>query len=380
MLITLILTAATFGPQMAVAQEQSKPPKPPQPPKIAGPKAPEPKVKVAPVPEPPAQAAEGTIEPVTMKLAQGSKVIISTRMARVIVKGWDRDTLLASAKSEESPEPLEAKVAGEAPQQKVMLFIPSNRMRRMPGEITIDVKLPRYVELESVESGIGDIEVNDVEGRAVISSGTGEVAVNKVGPLKVLSRGGTITVAGVKGDLVVRSYRGEVMVNGVSGKVDLESSSGDVSVRNADGDVRVNSAVGKVDLRCVKGRAEVSTASGEITLTGMDGDVEASTANGDITFLGRIHEKGRYSLRTISGEIEMSIQADAPGFTAEMKTYSGELETAFPLKVEGPTQQPPVNRYIKGTYKNGSAFVSLDSFGGAVRLIKAAPAQLKECK
>ena len=76
----------------------------------------------------------------------------------------------------------------------------------------------------------------------------------------------------------------------------------------------------------------------------------------------------------------MTIPADTSGFTATLTTYSGEIETAFPLKIESPMQGGPINRRITGVFGNGQAKLLLDSFSGTVKIVKANAAALKECK
>jgi hypothetical protein len=137
---------------------------------------------------------------------------------------------------------------------------------------------------------------------------------------------------------------------------------------------------GDVSVRCSKGRAEVSSASGTITLVGIAGDAEASTASGEVTFAGLIRAGGNYRLKSLSGSVIMTIQSDAPGFTATLSTYSGGLETEFPLKVESPVQRGAMNRRLTGTFGNGEAKISLDSFSGEVKIAKGTAARLKECK
>jgi DUF4097 and DUF4098 domain-containing protein YvlB len=104
--------------------------------------------------------------------------------------------------------------------------------------------------------------------------------------------------------------------------------------------------------------------------------VDANTASGEVLFRGRIQAGGRYRLKTISGEVEMSIQPDPPGFTVTMSSYTGELETDFPLKVESQSQSR-VNRRVIGRYGDGQAQLTLDSFSGSVRILKGGSGECK---
>jgi DUF4097 and DUF4098 domain-containing protein YvlB len=212
-----------------------------------------------------------------------------------------------------------------------------------------------------------------------VSTNHGIVTARNVGSLKAATHNGEVTVAGVKGDASIRSVNGDVTVDNVSGAVDMAATNGNIIVRNAGSTVQANSASGDIELRCVKSNANVNTASGAITLVGVGGNIDANTASGDVIFKGTMRASGSYRLKTISGQVEMAIQPDPPGFTATLITYSGEIETDFPLTVNTPLTGP-INRRIVGVYKEGQTQVMLDSFSGTVSIVKAAAGTQTACK
>jgi DUF4097 and DUF4098 domain-containing protein YvlB len=253
--------------------------------------------------------------------------------------------------------------------------------RRFSGEAKFDVKVPRYADVETLEGYRGDIQVTDVDGATLINAGNGDVRVLRAGSVKVSRRSGDINVKDLKGDLTARSFSGDVVVDNVAGLVDVAATNGDLRIHNTGGDVRANSATGDTEIRCAKGRADIASASGSITVIGVGGEVEASTASGDVTFRGAIRSGGSYRMKSLSGNVTMTIQPDVPGFTAALTTYSGEINTDFPLKLESPgSGLGPVNRRLNGTFGNGQAKLTLDSFSGTVRIAKGTAAMLKECK
>jgi len=357
-------------PAAAPHVEQTKPPKPP--------KTPKPDKAPAATPAPPVPEEEQVhIEPVSVKLVRGGKVSISSRSGQIVVSGWDRDVVEAKATGDNGPVPIETQMTGDPARPRLLLTISARRYGR---DAKLDVKVPRYADVETLDGYRGDIEVADVDGATLINAGNGDVKITRVGSLKVSRRSGDVTVREVKGDVTARSFNGDVVVDNVGGLVDVAATNGDLRVHNAGGDVRTNSATGDVEVRCAKGRADVASASGSITLIGVGGDVEASTASGDVIFRGPIRVGGNYRLKSISGSVSMTIQPDVAGFTATLSTYSGEIDTAFPLKVESPVQGGPINRRITGTYGNGQAKLALDSFSGTVKIAKGTAAALKECK
>lgn len=348
-------------------EQNPRPPRTPKPDKAPG---------ATPVPSAP-DDEQVQVEPVTVKLPRGGKVAISVRSGEIIVTGWDRDVVQASATGENGPVPVETQTTGDPSRPRVLLTISAKRSGR---EFRLEVKVPRYADLETLEGYRVDIAVTDVDGATLINAGNGDVKILRVGSVKVGRRRGDVTAREVKGDLTARTYNGDVVAENVGGLVDVAASNGDLTIHNAGGDVRANSATGDIVVRCAKGRGEVSSASGSITLVGVGGDVEGSTASGDVIFQGPIRVGGSYRLKSLSGDVSMTIQPDVPGFTATLTTYSGEIDTAFPLKVESPVQGGPINRRIIGTFGNGQAKLALDSFNGAVKIAKGTAAALKECK
>lgn len=340
------------------------------------PKAQKPEKAPEATPEARAEKAEpAQVEPISVKLGRGGKVAVSSRSGRIVVSGWDRDIVQASATGENGAVPLATETTGDASRPRLLV---STSARRYGRETRIDLKVPRYADVETLEGSRGPIEVTDIDGATLIDAGDGDVHLTRVGSVKVRRRSGDVTVREVNGDLTVRSFSGEIVVESIHGLVDVAATSGDLRVRDAGGDVRANTASGDIEIRCAKGRADASSASGSVTLIGVGGDAEASTASGDVIFRGVIRS-GSYRLKSLSGEVSMTIQPNAPGFVASLTTYSGKIETDFPLKIEAPLQGP-INRRITGRYGDGQAKISLDSFNGAVKIAKGTASELNQCK
>jgi DUF4097 and DUF4098 domain-containing protein YvlB len=306
-------------------------------------------------------------------LSKHGTVLINTSATDIQISGWEQERIEAVAIGEHT-EKIEATVTGEPPKQRVLLTV----SRRRPAEL-ITVKVPRFVDVELIESVRGDIEITNVDGSVRIGQGRGDIKISQVGALNVQRSGGDIVVHEVKGEVFIRSAYGDINIDGAGKSVDVAAAGGDMDVSNAGGDVRVNTATGDITIRCVKGRAEVNSASGSITLEGVNGDIDAGTASGDVSFTGAIRSGGTYRLKSLSGLLELKLPADTRGFTATLITYNGSLDLQFPLKVEGPLPGGPINRKFTGTYGDGSARVTLDSFNGEMRIAKIVGA-LTKCK
>jgi len=366
-LIILMLGCSVFCQEPA-PPARSQTPRPPRPAR--------PEVAPGAASEARAQKVEQAhVEPISVKLVRGGKVAISNRSGRIMVSGWDRDIVQASATGENGATPLATETTGDPAHPRVLVTTSPHRYGR---DISIELKVPRYADVETLEGSRGEVEVADIDGSTLIGAGDGDVKIARVSSIKVTRRRGDITIREAKGDLTARSFNGYIVAENVRGSVDVAAANGDLRVSNAGGDVRANSATGEIEVRCAKGRAEVSSASGSITLIGVAGDAEGSTASGDVIFKGAIRG-GTYRLKSLSGDVSMTIQPDAPGFAATLTTYSGKIETDFPLKVDSPLQGP-INRRITGRYGNGEAKIALDSFNGEVKILKGTAADLKQCE
>jgi DUF4097 and DUF4098 domain-containing protein YvlB len=321
-------------------------------------------------------------EKVSVKLERGSKLAISNPNGPVTITGWDRDTVEAEATGDEGAEAVVVRNLKESGSTKMLLEV----RRRRGGEVELTVKVPRYADIDPLDSRNGDLAVSGIEGSVNITEGNGDVRISHVGSIQLSRRAGDavisdingsatlklnsgdLDVRNVKGNLLVTLINGDLNVSGVSGLADLTATSGDVAISNA-GEVRINAASGDILVDCVKQEVQADTASGDVTLTRIDGNVDANTASGDVILTCAIKPGGRYRLHTVTGEVHMSIQANPPGFTATIQSYKGEIITDFPLKLQTPATS--VSRKLLGVFGDGKAQITLDTFSGTARLGKA---------
>jgi hypothetical protein len=234
-----------------------------------------------------------------------------------------------------------------------------------PLEVHLEVRVPRYAEIELIKVIRSPVEVTGVET-----------------PIVVLGNKGDVVLKNVR-DAEVRTRSGSVEIEDAAGFVEVVTAGGPVQVRRAGGDVRVLSISGKIEIECVRGRVNVDSADGSVTLSNVQGDVEANSSNSNVLFTGAIREDGRYHLKTMSGAIEMAVRDKAPGFTAALSSYTGTIENDFQLQLRQSSEQhmeTDVNRRIIGSHGNGRAQITLDSFDGKIKLAKLSPGAVKECK
>ena len=352
---------------------------------------------------------------VSIRLKPGGKVAVDNRTTgRIVIIGWDKDTVEARATSERGAEVVRFAIQGDSLAKSVWLKADYARFEKpetesrpetsptpvpsappenpatpagspkqirtpevstddgvtdppMRGdrslEVHLEVRVPRYAEIEVIKVIRSYVEVTGVETSVVVLGDKGDVILKNVGAVEV------------------RTRTGAVGVDNTSALVDVVTASGPVRVRHARGDVRVLSISGQVEIECARGRVNVDSASGLIRLDNIFGDVDASTSNSDILFSGALREDGRYHLKSMSGAVKMALRGKTPGFTAALSSYRGLIENEIQLKVKQASQhEEPVNRRIIGRYGDGQAQITLDTFDGKVKLGKLAPSETKECK
>lgn len=180
-----------------------------------------------------------------------------------------------------------------------------------------------------------------------------------------------IDVQGIDADISVQTVEGDVTVKGVIGRVTAESISGFVTVEGVRGRVNASATNQSMRLSNIVGDLDVEAVNGSITMLNIESSsVHAETTNGGIILGTTIRDGGSYSMSTTNGTLAMGI-ANGTNATLEVSTFSGKLDTSFPLTVD---------KRRSGTYSfrlgSGGARISLEAFSGNVRLVR--PEELKE--
>lgn len=147
---------------------------------------------------------------------------------------------------------------------------------------------------------------------------------------------------------------GDVDVTGLGARVEVSSVSGDVSVRNVRGDVSA---------RSVSGRATLDAVDGE--------NVSGNSVSGDVEFGGPVRQSGRYVFRSVSGNL--TLRVDGPlNAHVSLSTVSGDLESDFPVTVEGGGRFG--RRNLDFTVGTGAARLELGTVSGDFHLRRAGAA------
>jgi DUF4097 and DUF4098 domain-containing protein YvlB len=166
--------------------------------------------------------------------------------------------------------------------------------------------------------------------------------------VRIQTRDGAISANGVA-EVYAVTQNGDISVERATRSVEVCSVGGSVSVRDSSGRVSINSVGGAIeaaDLHPAEtGDAfEAVSVSGEMNLQQIGhAQVSARTTNGNVNLVGPLARGGRYGFRTMSGDINLELPADASFRLNAKVSQEGDIVTDFPLTLvtEGtPTPEP----------------------------------------
>jgi TonB family protein len=189
-----------------------------------------------------------------------------------------------------------------------------------------------------VNTGVGDIETQDIGGTAsLITQGgnirTGRIGFNRIrnasqghpvaklstegghiqvqdvsGNLDAFTAGGHIVAGNISGDASLRSGGGHIRAGQISGRAQLETDGGNITLKQAGSFVSVRTGGGQIDFGEVRGSVRAQTGGGGIRIITVSGPMEVESNGGSIC-LTRV--AGAVQAATAGGTIQAWINPDA---------------------------------------------------------------------
>jgi Toastrack DUF4097 len=124
--------------------------------------------------------------------------------------------------------------------------------------------------------------------------------------------------------------------------------------RTVNGDVEATGLSADAEARSVNGSVRVET-------TGL---AQADTVNGSIhASLGRADWDGTLRFRSVNGSVSVTLPADASA-EVSASTTNGDIDTDFPLKVQGRISR----RSLRGTIGGGGRGLEIETVNGGISL------------
>jgi hypothetical protein len=260
----------------------------------------------------------------TVPAPRGSRLTINNYAGEVIIHTWDKDSVRVVARHQ-------SRMRVNIRSGPNLVAIGSTGTRGPQGSVDYDITAPAWMSIR-------------IEGTYNF-----------------------ITLEGVQGEVFANTVRGDVIIKGGNGAITAKSVEGEVQVDGARGKINVSSVNEKIRISNTSGEIAAESVNGGITMTGMDAtSVDASTVNGTIVYEGRLADGGHYSFGTHNGDVSLGVPENANA-TFTIRTYRGSFSTDLPLQGVD-RRDVERGRRVTTTLGNGSADVSLETFGGAIRL------------
>jgi DUF4097 and DUF4098 domain-containing protein YvlB len=279
--------------------------------------------------------------------------------------------------------------------------------------VTIEVNVPRNYSLD-VQTGGGNIETEDINGRVVFNTAGGNLIAgniggqsrletsgghisvkNVAGELVAITGGGHITTGSVAGNAMLHTDGGHIRVGTIVGVARLETGGGNVTLEHAGtdlvaqtggGQIEVGEAAGTVRAKTggggirvvrVSGPTDLETGGGSIYLTQVDGAVKASTGAGAITawfVQPSSKQSGACELQSTDGDIIVYIPRHLP-ITIDARIQRGDehrviVDPAFALKVSyDEKSNGPRAVHAEGALNGGGEVLRLRTVEGNIRVV-----------
>jgi len=261
----------------------------------------------------------------TVPVQRGTRLMINNFAGEVVIRTWDKDSLHVVARHHERTR-VNIRPGGNT------VSISASGTRGPQGSVDYEITAPVWMPIK-VEGTYAFVSMDGVGGEVSAETVNGDVIV----------KGGT-------GVITAKSIQGQVLVDGARGKINVSTTNEKVAISNSSGEITADSI------------------NGDVTLTGMDAkSVDASTVNGNIVYEGKLQEGGHYTFGTHNGDIALGLPENVNA-TFTFRTYQGGFSSDLPLQISRNDLQR--GRRVTTTLGNGSADVSLETFGGSIRLRK----------
>ena len=167
--------------------------------------------------------------------------------------------------------------------------------------------------------------------------------------VQVQTRDGDITIAGVAG-AYAGSQSGDITIERVTKLVEAGSVGGSILLKDSSGRINLSSAGGSIDVINVRSATtedifEVGTVSGDIQLDRVSiPKVTAKTVNGTVTMTGPLAKSGWYGFTNITGDIVLAMPADASFQLQAKVSEKHDIVSDFKLTYVNDPPQPPMPR------------------------------------
>jgi DUF4097 and DUF4098 domain-containing protein YvlB len=350
----------------------------------------------------------------------GDRIRLSTDLGSIVVHSQNsgkvdyRVHLEADAAQKDAPELLKSFTISAHDTAEGIVLSAHAAGHHSTGRlwVTLELNIPKGSSLD-VSTGGGNIDADQVDGRATLSTAGGNITAGSLGgaarletgggnidarsaggELTAETGGGHITIGSVAGNANLHTSGGHIRVASIQGvahlstgggNITLEHSGADLSAETGGGEIEVGEAAGLVraktaggGIRVVRmfGPTDLQTAGGSIYLTQVDSPVKASTEAGGITAwcVSPAKTGGAIDLQSTAGDIVVHIPREM-AVTVDARIQMGSdhqliVDPAFPLKVSYDDSAKGTRAVrAEGALNGGGELLRLRAVAGNIQLL-----------
>ena len=263
--------------------------------------------------------------------------------------------------------------------------------------VQFEVAVPASYSLD-VNTGVGDIETQDIGGTASLITEGGNIRTGRIGligfrnaaqghPIAKLSTqgghiqvqditgnldaftaGGHIVAGNIFGDAVLRSGGGHIRAGQISGRAQLETDGGNITLKQAGSFVSVRTGGGQIDFGEVRGSVRAQTGGGGIRIITVSGPMEVESNGGSIC-LTRV--AGAVQAATAGGTIQAWINPDGnssggkvslPG-ASQLSSGAGDIIVFLPRNLAANIDAMVENGGLSRIDADPALFLSIQPMG-----------------
>ncbi|MBO1267668.1 DUF4097 family beta strand repeat-containing protein [Arthrobacter cavernae] len=175
------------------------------------------------------------------------------------------------------------------------------------GAVDITVEVPIGCGLD-LKSGMGDLRCEGEFSSADLKTDMGHVRIDHCT------------------DLRVHTGMGDVTVERVAGRAEIKTGSGKIRVRDIDGIASVKNGNGSTHIVDAAGELHVSAANGDVVLERAGANTTIKASNGDIT-IGEV-ARGTLTLQTAAGSLAIGIREGSAAWL-DLSTKYGRVRNGL---------------------------------------------------
>ncbi len=241
------------------------------------------------------------------------------------------------------------------------------------GSVTVNGSRKNECEISvSIEVGLEDDDKAKelLEKAAILPHFShGKVTIEMIQPVEILQSPVAkfdfqITLP-QKADLEINTKRGSITIIDITGEIDCKTNDGEILAQNLNGNVRLRNNYGKIIIKNANfDNAAIRANTADVTCEDISGNINIRVASGQVNvrYAKTAPNVCDASIIITDGDIDFTGPVDFSA-TVEARTMKGQIETDFPLKVEG-----EMRKTASGTLGKGEGKLTLKCTIGSIQI------------